>query len=372
MSNLADSSARTQVSPALPVDWYFDPKIFELEMELLFKNGPGYVGHELMVPKLGDYQVLDWLHGGSKMLVRNATGVELLSNVCRHRQAIMLKGRGNTENTANHIVCPFHRWTYDLNGQLVGAPHFPSNPCLHLNKTPLQNWHGLLFAGKRDVLKDLGTMAAAQYLDFSGYVYDKTEIIQYDFNWKTFIEVYLEDYHVVPYHPGLGHFVDCDQLKWEFGEWYSVQTVGVKDHLANPGSAVYRKWHEQVLRYCAGQNLEYGAIWLTYYPNIMVEWYPNALVISHIVPTGVERCLNVVEYYYPEDIALFEPEYKAAQQAAYRETAVEDDDICYGMHRGRKALLQQGCSQEGPYQSPMEDGMVHFHAWLRQQIEPHL
>ncbi len=86
----------------------------------------------------------------------------------------------------------------------------------------------------------------------------------------------------------------------------------------------------------------------------------------------MESCLNVVEFYYPEDIALFEEEYKAAEQAAYRETAVEDDDICYGMHRGRKALWQQGLNQMGPYQSPMEDGMVHFHEWLRRQIEPHL
>ncbi len=372
MSDMAGTSVLTKVSPALPVDWYFDPKVYELEMELLFKNGPGYVGHELMVPNLGDYQVLDWLHGGGKMLVRNANGVELLSNVCRHRQALMLKGRGSTNGSAQNIVCPFHRWTYDLNGELLGAPHFPNNPCLHLNKDRLQNWHGLLFAGRRDVLADLSGMATARELDFSGYLYDKTVVTPYQFNWKTFIEVYLEDYHVVPYHPGLGHFVDCDQLKWEYGDWFSVQTVGVNNHLAKPGTPVYRQWHDEVKRYREGREPEHGAIWLTYYPNIMVEWYPHTLVVSHIVPTGVESCLNVVEYYYPEDIALFEPEYKAAEQAAYRETAVEDDDICYGMHRGRKALREQGLSQEGPYQSRMEDGMVHFHEWLRREIGPRL
>ncbi len=372
MSYLTNSSVLTQTSPALPVDWYFDPRIYELEIELLFKNGPGYVGHELMVPELGDYHVLDWFHNGSKMLVRNANGVELLSNVCRHRQAIMLKGRGSTLNNAHSIVCPFHRWTYNLDGELIGAPHFPNHPCLNLSKTALKSWQGMLFAGQRDVHRDLQDMSVACKLDFSGYVYDKTLITHYDFNWKTFIEVYLEDYHVVPYHPGLGNFVDCDQLKWEFGAQYSVQTVGINNHLATPGSEVYRRWHEQVLRYHGEREPEYGAIWLTYYPNLMVEWYPQALVVSHIVPTGVESCLNVVEFYYPEDIGLFEPEYKEAEQAAYLETAVEDDDICYGMHRGRKALLAQGINEVGPYQSPMEDGMVHFHEWLRRQIEPHL
>jgi phenylpropionate dioxygenase-like ring-hydroxylating dioxygenase large terminal subunit len=153
---------------------------------------------------------------------------------------------------------------------------------------------------------------------------------------------------------------------------YSVQTVGVQDHLATPGSAVYNRWHQQVKRYRDGKDPAHGAIWLTYYPALMVEWYPHTLVVSNIIPTGVDSCLNVVEFYYPEDIALFEREFVEAEQAAYRETAVEDDDICYGMQKGRKALYEQGISQAGPYQSPMEDGMVHFHEWLRRMIEPHL
>jgi choline monooxygenase len=61
-----------------------------------------------------------------------------------------------------------------------------------------------------------------------------------------------------------------------------------------------------------------------------------------------------------------------AEQAAYHETAVEDDEICQRMHEGRRALYRQGVSEEGPYQSAMEDGMLHFHEFLRRQIEPHL
>jgi len=353
---------------ALPVASYFDQQIYDLEREHLFRQGPGYVGHDRMVPELGQYQVLDWYAKGGKMLVRNAAGVELLSNVCRHRQAIILKGRGEAQN----IVCPFHRWTYDLEGQLLGAPQFPQNPCLHLGKKPLQNWHGLLFEGGRDVNADLAGMLAAVDLDFAGFVYDKTVVTEYAFNWKTFIEVYLEDYHVASYHPGLGNFVDCEQLKWEYGANWSVQTVGVNDHLKRAGSPVYNTWRQQVLRYRDGEEPKQGAIWLTLYPNIMVEWYPHTLVVSHIVPTGVASCLNVVEFYYAEDIALFERAFVEAEQAAYRETAVEDDDICYGMQHGRRALYEQGLTDAGPYQSPTEDGMVHFHEWYRRNLAAHL
>ena len=83
----------------------------------------------------------------AQVLVRNADGIELLSNICRHRQAIMLKGRGNAPN----IVCPLHRWTYDLKGELLGAPHFREQPCQSLARTPMQRWNGLLFDGPRDV-----------------------------------------------------------------------------------------------------------------------------------------------------------------------------------------------------------------------------
>jgi phenylpropionate dioxygenase-like ring-hydroxylating dioxygenase large terminal subunit len=277
----------------------------------------------------------------------------------------MLKGRGRTE----HIVCPLHRWTYDTSGKLLGAPHFPGNPCLDLAKTPLQNWNGLLFDSRRDVAVDLASAALKRDFDFTGYHYHSTRVDEYAVNWKTFIEVYLEDYHVVPFHPGLGQFVDCEGLQWEFGDWYSVQTVGTFQRLGKPGSAVYRRWHEQVLKYYGGELPPQGAIWLTYYPNIMVEWYPHVLAISTLYPRAVDRTLNVVEFYYPEDIALFEREFVEAEQAAYRETAIEDDEIGERMDAGRRALVASGRSEIGPYQSPMEDGMQHFHEFYRREMD---
>jgi phenylpropionate dioxygenase-like ring-hydroxylating dioxygenase large terminal subunit len=365
MSDLSSAAVFGKTSPQLPVHWYFDPRIYDLEKRLLFDNGPGYIGHELMVPRPGDYQSLEW-QGHARALVRNASGVKLLSNICRHRQAIILKGRGS----ANNIVCPLHRWTYALDGKLLGAPQFPENPCLDLASTPLSNWNGLLFAGKRNTARDLAGLGVLQDLDFSGYMLDRIETDEYPCNWKTFIEVYLEDYHVEPFHPGLGQFVNVADLRWQFGDWYSVQTCGVKKSLARPGSEAYRRWHEQVLRYGDGGVPRHGAIWLTYFPNIMVEWYPHVLVVSTIIPRGPEACSNVVEFYYPEDIALFEREFVEAEQAAYRETAVEDAEICARMTEGRRALHIQGTSEAGPYQSPLEDGMLHFHEFIRRQLEP--
>ena len=364
MSDL--SIALEQSHTQLPVSAYFDGELFRREMELIFHGGPRYLGHELAVPEVGDYYALPQ-EGEGRALVRTPNGVELISNVCRHRQAVMLRGRGNTKS---NIVCPLHRWTYGLDGQLLGAPHFAQDPCLNLNNYKVRNWNGLVFEDNgRDIHTDLARLGTAAELDFSGYVLDKVELHECDYNWKTFIEVYLEDYHVGPFHPGLGNFVTCDDLRWEFGREYSVQTVGVANALGKPGSDTYRKWHDAVLRFNNGVPPKQGAIWLTYYPNVMVEWYPHVLVVSTLYPKGPQKTLNVVEFFYPEEIAAFEREFVDAEQAAYMETCIEDDEIALRMDWGRKALFERGDNEVGPYQSPMEDGMQHFHEWYRQMMQ---
>ena len=355
--------SRTQ----LPVGSYFDQALYQREQALIFEHAPRYLGHELALPEVGDFLALPQ-EGEGRALVRTGDGIELISNVCRHRQAVMLKGRGNTKQ---HVVCPLHRWTYDLHGRLVGAPHFEQDPCLNLRNYPIQNWHGLLFEHRgRDVATDLKALGVAAQLDFSGYQLGASKLHDCAYNWKTFIEVYLEDYHVGPFHPGLGQFVTCGDLAWEFGTHHSVQTVGVNGALERPGSPVYQRWHDEVLKFRQGEPPPHGAIWLTLYPTVMVEWYPHVLVVSTLFPQGPQRTLNLVEFFYPEEIVAFEPEFMAAQQAAYMETCEEDDEIALRMDAGRKALLERGDDEAGPYQSPMEDGMQHFHEWYRRQMGP--
>ncbi|MCC6532937.1 MAG: aromatic ring-hydroxylating dioxygenase subunit alpha [Burkholderiales bacterium] len=367
MSDLATLQALQASDAQLPVQWYFDERIAALEQRLLFDAGAGYVGHSLMVPEPGDFHSLDW-SGDSHVLVRNASGIQLLSNVCRHRQSTILKGRGN----AKSLVCPLHRWTYGLDGKLLGAPHFPARPCLDLARIDIETWNGLLFRGPRSPNRDLAQLGYLADLDFEGFVFDRVEVTEYKFNWKTFIEVYLEDYHVEPFHPGLSNFVDCAQLRWEMGDWYSVQSVPVNRALKRAGTPVYAQWQEQVLKHAREQMSRHGAIWMVYYPNVMIEWYPQVLVVSTVLPRGPEACSNVVEFYFPEDIALFEREFVEAERQAYIETAVEDEVICNRMTEGRRALYLQGRDDVGPYQCPMEDGMRHFHEFLHRHLDPHL
>ena len=372
---MSDLSLQLQQAQAqLPVTSYSEEALFQRELETIFQSGPRYVGHQLAVPEAGDYLALPQESGG-RVLVRSHDGVELLSNVCRHRQAIILKDKGSLKTQAQssgggNIVCPLHRWTYSPKGELLGAPHFAQDPCLNLQRYPLREWNGLLFEDNGlDIAADLADMGPRSALDFTGFALDRVELHECNYNWKTFIEVYLEDYHVGPFHPGLGQFVTCDDLNWEFKENYSVQTVGVSSSFGKPGSPTYQKWHDVLLKYRNGELPDRGAIWLTYYPHIMVEWYPHVLTVSTLHPISPSKTLNMVEFYYPEEIVAFEREFVEAQQAAYMETCIEDDEIAERMDAGRKALMQRGDNEVGPYQSPMEDGMQHFHEWYRRKMD---
>ena len=362
-----------QASSQLPVSSYFEEALFQRELKTIFQQGPRYVGHQLSVPDIGDYHALPQEAGG-RALVRSHQGVELISNICRHRQAVMLQGRGSLHtqqkgSAGGNIVCPLHRWTYAPQGQLLGAPHFAQDPCLNLKNYPLREWNGLLFEDNgRDIEADLAGMGPRAALDFTGFKLDHVELHECNYNWKTFIEVYLEDYHVEPFHPGLGNFVTCDDLSWQFKKEFSVQTVGIANRLGKAGSPVYERWQKQLMQYRQGAVPEYGAIWLTYYPHIMVEWYPHVLTVSTLHPISPEKTLNMVEFYYPEEIVAFEREFVEAQKAAYMETCIEDDEIAERMDAGRKALMQRGDDEVGPYQSPMEDGMQHFHEWYRNKM----
>lgn len=378
MNDIARSSHVLPTATPLPAHAYFDDALFAREQALIFDRAARYVGHEQSVPEPGDWCRLRHEAGG-RVLVRNADGVALMSNVCRHRQALILGGetgdvgghanvRGNLSASGGNIVCPLHRWTYDSGGILLGAPHFAEKPCRNLQTFPLRHCHGLLFEGQRDPARDMAPLFARPEFDFSGYVLDHVEVHDCHYNWKTFIEVYLEDYHVEPFHPGLGSFVSCDALQWEWGEWYSMQRVGVHQALDAPGSDVYRAWHDRLLAYRDGNAPDFGAIWATYFPTHMIELYPHVLVLSTLYPQSPQHTVNVVEFYYPDDIAAFEREFVEVQRAAYMETVVEDDEIAERMDAGRLALMKQRTTDAGPYQSPLEDGMWHFHAWYRRMM----
>ena len=376
MSDLNEAAFFAQALEQPHCAAYSDEAVFALEQERIFKRCPLYVGHEAMVPNPGDWRALPQEEGG-RVLLRNAVGeVQLVSNVCRHRQARILghaaagsEARGNLGTTGRNIVCPLHAWTYNDRGELIGAPHIEPTPCRHLARFGLRNCCGLLFEGPVDPTPELAPLFARPEFDFSGYVLGHVEVHPCHCNWKTFMEIYNDDYHIGPFHPGLGRFITCDDLAWEFGDHLSLQRVSARAGLPDAGSPAYEEWRRRLLDHNGGETPAFGAIWVSCYPTLMIEVFAQALVISTLYPKGPRLTVNTIEFYYPEDVVAFEPELALAHRTAYLETALEDDEIAERIDAGRRALAERGETDHGPYQSPMEDGMRHFHAWYRRMME---
>ncbi|HTF97035.1 MAG TPA: aromatic ring-hydroxylating dioxygenase subunit alpha [Cellvibrio sp.] len=360
---------------ALPIDAYCSEEIFREEQEKIFSRASLYVGHEAMVPEVGDWHALSH-EENARVLLRGEQGIELISNVCRHRQAIMLGGapiasdadpvrRGKLGGTGNRIFCPIHAWSYDQTGKLVNAPKFAKQPCANLQRFQLSNVSGLLFEGMRNPAADMASLFAMPEFDFSDYALGHVELHACAYNWKTFLEIYNDDYHIAPFHPGLSRYVNSKGLHWDYGDWFSVQRIGVTSDLNRAGTEAYKTWHTDLLTYNEGLTPEFGAIWATYYPTHMIEVFPHALVLSTLYPKSVNSTLNVVEFYYPAQLLKDCPALAESHRKAYMETALEDDEIAERIDAGRRALYRRGVTEAGPYQTPMEDGIRHFHGWYR-------
>lgn len=360
---------------ALPIEAYCSEEIFNEEQEKIFSRASIYVGHEAMVPNIGDWHALPY-ENNARVLLRSERGIELISNVCRHRQAIMLGGakdvsnpasicRGKLKSTGNRIFCPIHSWSYDQTGKLLFAPKFAKQPCANLERFQLTNVSGLLFEGKRNPTEDMAPLFALPEFDFSDYALEHVELHSCAYNWKTFLEIYNDDYHIASFHPGLSRYVNSNGLNWDFGDWFSVQRIDVSSNLKRAGTEKYKTWHTDLLSYNQGLTPEFGAIWATYYPTHMIEVFPYALVLSTLYPKSVHSTLNVVEFYYPKKLLERYPSLAESHRKAYMETAIEDDEIAERIDAGRRALYQRGANETGFYQTPMEDGLRHFHGWYR-------
>jgi choline monooxygenase len=155
----------------------------------------------------------------------------------------MLRGHGNTRS----LTCPLHKWTWDVHGEMKGAPHFKENPCLHLRSWNVENWRGLLFAGKRNIAQDLANIGFESEINFEDYRYHHTTYHQCQQNWKTFMEVYGDDYHVAPAHPGLGKMVSLKNLKVYTGENWHIQVVESIENTKLSTTPLYEVWRKKCL-----------------------------------------------------------------------------------------------------------------------------
>ena len=365
---IVNRTTQADAAVGLPVSWYFDPEILEIERERLFGAGPTYAGHNSLVRTDGDYVALGGQQAG-KLLVRHNGQPQLVDNVCRHRQAQMLCGSGHAKN----IVCPVHNWAYDLNGCQVAAPLFPSNPGLDLERTELAEWNGMLFTGPRDARVELAPLAAWTELNTSDYVLERVDEEEHDLNWKVFLEVYLEDYHIGVVHPGFRAFVDPTDVRGAFkavgGDRFFCEEVHVRWPLPPAATPKFAAYQSSLIDVLDGHRPPFAAIWMCLFAGQLIEYYPYTMVATTYTPLSPTRTRLRSEYYFDRQITEIRRDYVETSLAVLDEVTGEDHAAALTIQHGRRALHERGDNVQGPYQMPMEQGLRRFHDCLRAIVD---
>jgi len=328
----------------LPSAWYVEPRFQMLDRLSLLARTWQYVGHAGRIAESG--MVLSARVAGHPVLVvRDGEAVRAFYNVCRHRGGPLMTGDGRCDRV---FKCGYHGWTYRLNGSLRGVPAMDRVELFDhrdygLVGLPVAVWEGLVFVAlSRDVppIEDVFAGVRERILPVRLADLGFAHRASYDVacNWKTYVDNYLEGYHVPIVHPELMKLYDFRQYETELADWYSLQLspLSGEANLYDDGSG--RAWYYQV------------------FPNFMLNILPGRLQTNLVVPTGPTTCRVEFEYFYA-DVAGAEARGLVREDGEFSDgIQAEDIGICEHVQRG----LESPGYDRGRFSVKYEAGVWHF------------
>lgn len=334
------------MTPTLDARLYVDPATYAAERTQVFARSWQLVAASAQLPDPGD--ALAVTVAGWPLVVVRATDGSLrgFHNVCRHR-AGPLVWDGTTERRCRTLRCKYHGWQYDLDGRLVKSPGYGTAPDPahgQLFHVAAAEWRGLVFLhlGGDDApaLEGwLGDLADAP-IDLTGLHVDRTASHPLACNWKTYVENYLEGYHIPYLHKGLSREVDIEHYRVRCGTRHVTHEVPTRD-----GSTAEGFW-----------------AWL--WPNVALNVYRDSMSLERIVPTGPES-MRIDYVYLARDVSDATAEARAAQQAMSHEVTLEDIAICEAVQRN----LAAGAYRAGELSPRHEGGVAFFQQLVRSHLD---
>ena len=344
----AQESLTRAVTP--PSSWYTSPEVSDLESRSVFFGNWIVVGRADQVRDPGQYFTVDVCE--EPIVVVMSDELRAFYNVCRHHASIVMTGEG----TANAMHCPYHGWTYNLDGSLRSTPQFAGAENFFLENHGLKPLrvgvsNGFVFVCQSDLspaLPDyLGEVSAE--LDASGMAdlrFYRRMVYDLDCNWKVFVDNYLDGgYHVPTLHKGLSNAIDYRGYKSRFGERHATQYC----EMSNDNES------EETRR---GSMANY--IWL--YPNMMFNFYDDILDTNLVIPVSENRCKVVFDFYFTE--GQFDDEFKEQSITMSDRIQAEDEMICLAVQKG----LQSRAYEVGRLSPEKEAGEHLFHRLLHKDL----
>jgi choline monooxygenase len=315
----------------IPAAWYVDPRIMALERRTVFSRSWQLVGRAEQVRKPG--QFVTWELAGEPLLVVRGDDQVLRGffNVCRHHAAAIMTA---AEGEARNLRCPYHGWTYSLEGELRGTPDFSgvcdfdraANGLAPVETAVWENWVFVKLDPAGPALADfLGSDLAGQMrgLDLGDFHWMERRRYRLECNWKVFVDNYLDGGYHVPYlHKGLDSVLDYSNYTIETGGRFCLQSSPVVAKGAEAQTGEVRK----------GDRAFY--YWI--YPNFMINWYAGVMDTNLVIPLGVDRTEVIFDFYFTDVSELARARNLASVVVAER---IQDEDvgICESVQRGLKS-----------------------------------
>jgi len=335
----------------LPSISYLDPAIFAAETEKIFCRSWQVVGHACQVAHPGDYFTAE-LVGEPLLIVRGADGkLRAFYNVCRHRAGPAAEGCGSRKL----FRCGYHGWTYDLDGSLISATEMDGVKGFRpeefaLTSVRAEEWFSLVFVNldpdARPLLESLGDLPMqAKKFPFAEMKLFERRTYDMKCNWKTYVDNYLEGYHLPSVHPGLNRELDFNAYVVEPHPNYVRQFSPIRG--AQPGDTAPRRYQE------TSENLTTDYFWI--FPNWMLNCYPDNVSLNLVLPLEPERTLAIFEWYLPEKVHS-SPAAKASVEFS-DQIQIEDVAICEVVQKN----LRSRSYSRGRFSVKQEKGVHVFH-----------
>ena len=282
----------------LPAPLYTDAGVFAAEKEKIFARTWQVVGHAAQVANPGDYFTTE-LIGEPLLLVRGSDGrLRGFYNVCRHRAGPPAQGSSEACGSRKLFRCGYHGWTYGLDGALLSATEVEGVEGFRaedfaLKPVGTEEWFNLVFVNldpeARPLRESLGELPQqAERFPFAQMKLFERRSYDMKCNWKTYVDNYLEGYHLPSVHPGLNRELDYNAYVVEphegghegrIYEGYVRQFSPIRG--AQPGDATPRRYPE------AGADLTTDYFWI--FPNWMLNCYPDNVSLNIVLPVEPER-----------------------------------------------------------------------------------
>lgn len=359
-----------------PSSWYTEPAVLDVERDTVFKHNWLIAARDDQLESPGDF-VAGRVANEPYVVVRGEDDeLRAFYNVCRHHAAQVMVGEGSTDE----LVCPYHGWTYALDGRLVKAPELGGvkdfdRECFGLTPMHVAEWGPFVFISMaespRPLREDLTELYARLHnMNIRGLRFVERRSYTLECNWKVYVDNYLDGgYHVAYLHKGLAAQLDLSSYRTEVFDRFSIQSGSGAGASAGPRSDTGGRAVRTAARR-AGANagpdsadfaerIGHEVLYAWIYPNFMINRYGPMMDTNWVLPRGHDRTEVVFDYYFIESQggrrALVERSLAASDRVQQ-----EDVDICESVQRG----LESSSYDKGRYSVRREAGEHHFHRLL--------